>query len=421
MRVLLAPHGTRGDIQPMLALGVALHARGHVAAFSVPSGFLDWVRANGFEATSNGVDIEAEMQSPDAKLDSVRWMFGCLKEHTARMFEPVARASEGADVIVGAGAQLVTASIADWREVPHAIIAFCPCAMPTGAAPPPTVRTQTLPPWVNRLLWQVGAAAADVALRGTINRGRAALGLRSIDRPLTHISHSCVIISADCHLAPPGDEAPASVVSTDAMIFAERHTPDPRVDAFLNYDPAPIYIGFGSMVASRVPDLAVHAIAATRALGRRAIIAGGWAGLDRHVASADDLLTIAAMPHHAVFPHVAAIVHHGGAGTTTAAAAAGVPQVLLPHLLDQFYWAHRVERLGLGPRGLPVSLITADILADRLDAALNDAAIRKRAAALGPAVAARDGANDTVDHLERLVGTDPTGRARLSAERSTLA
>ena len=80
-----------------------------------------------------------------------------------------------------------------------------------------------------------------------------------------------------------------------------------------------------------------------------------------------------------------------------------MPQVILPHLLDQYYWAHRVERLGLGPRALPVSLVTADILADRLDIALNDAGIRKRAAALGPVVAARNGANAAVDHLERLV------------------
>ena len=410
MRVLLAPHGTRGDIQPMLALGVALRARGHVAAFSVPSGFLDWVRANGFEATSNGTDIQADMRSPEARLDSVRWMFGSLKEHIARMFGPIAAASEGADLIVGAGAQLVTASIADWRDVPHAMIAFCPCAMPTGAAPPPTVKTQTLPLWINRLLWQVGAAAADAAMRGTINRGRASLGLQPIDRPLTHISDSRVIISADRDLAPPGDDPPASVVSTDAMIFDEPHSPDARLDAFLSLDPAPVYIGFGSMVASRLPDLAAHAIAAARALGRPALIAGGWAGLDRHVLAADDLLTIGPTPHHAVFPRVAAIVHHGGAGTTTAAASAGVPQVLLPHLLDQFYWAYRIERLGLGPRGLPVALVTADVLADRLDIALNDPAVRRRAAALGPAVAARNGADDVVDHLERLVG-HPRGQA----------
>ena len=402
MRVLLAPHGTRGDIQPMLALAVALRARGHTAAFSAPSNFLDWIQACGFEAMSNGIDIAAEMQSPEARLDSVRWMFGCLKDQSARMFAPVARASEGADVIVGAGAQLVSDSVADWRDVPHATLAFCPCAVPSSAAPPPMIRTQALPPWVNRLLWQAAAAGGDVGLSGVINRGRASLGLRSIARPLTQIFRHRVIVSADRDLAPLGDDTADNVSGVDAMIFAEPHAPDPRVEAFLSLDPAPIYIGFGSMVAAQVPDLAAHAVAAIRALGRRAIIAGGWAGLDRHVTSGDDLLTVGAMPHHALFPRVAAIVHHGGAGTTTAAASAGVPQVILPHLLDQFYWAHRIEQLGLGPRALPVDLITADILTDRLDTALHDSGIRKRAALLGPAVAARNGADAAVDLIERL-------------------
>ena len=405
MRVLLAPHGTRGDVQPMLALAVALRARGHDVIFAVPSNFLAWIRAFGFEAVSNGVDIEAEMQAPGARLDSLRWMFGCLKDQTARMFDPVARASAGAEVIVGAGAQLATSSIAEWRDVPHVNIAFCPCALPSGDAPPPTVRTQSLPPWVNRLLWQAGATVADLGLRGTINRGRAALGLHSIANPLAHIVETCVIVAADRDLAPLGDDAPASAVSTDAWVFDEPHTLDPRIDAFLNLDPAPIYIGFGSMVAKRVPELAAHAIAAARALGRGAIIAGGWAGLDRHAASADDILAVDAVPHGAVFPRVAAIVHHGGAGTTTAAARAGVPQVILPHLLDQYYWANRIDRLGLGPRALPVDLITADILADRVDTALNDAGMRRRAAMLGPAVAARNGAPDAVDIIERVVAT----------------
>jgi len=158
------------------------------------------------------------------------------------------------------------------------------------------------------------------------------------------------------------------------------------------------------MVAAGAADLTYQAIAAARAVGRGALISVGWAGLDRYVIESDDILTVGSIPHRAVFPRVAAIVHHGGAGTTTAAAAAGVPQVILPHLLDQFYWAYRIERLGLGPRGLPVSLITADILTDRLDVALNDPGTRKRAAALGPAIAARNGAHAAVDHLERLVG-----------------
>src|ERR1019366_8883439 len=135
MRVLLAPHGTRGDVQPMLALAVALRARGHAVSFVLPSNRLYWIAACGFDAASNGVDIEAAMHAPDTAIQSRRWQLRILKDHTARMFDPIARASEGADLVVGAGAQLVTASIAEWREVPHASIAFCPCAIPNSAAP----------------------------------------------------------------------------------------------------------------------------------------------------------------------------------------------------------------------------------------------------------------------------------------------
>jgi vancomycin aglycone glucosyltransferase len=252
-------------------------------------------------------------------------------------------------------------------------------------------------------LWQVGGPVADLALRGTINRGRAALGLRPIASTLTHIVDSCVVIAADRDLAPPGDDGPMSVVSTDAMVFDEGRELEPRLDAFLNLDPPPIYVGFGSMIAAHAADLTGHAIAAARAVGRGALISAGWAGLDRYVPQADDILTVGSIPHRAVFPRVAVVLHHGGAGTTTAAAAGGVPQVILPHLLDQFYWAHRIERLGLGPRALPVDLITADILTDRLDVALHDSAMRKRAATLGAAVAARNGAPAAVDQLERLV------------------
>lgn len=402
MRVLLAPHGTRGDVQPMLALAVALRARGHAPAFVLPSNFLDWIRACGFDAVSNGVDIEADMRAPDARLESRRWQFRHLKDHTARMFEPIARASEGADLVVGAGAQVVTASIAEWREVPHTFIAFCPCAIPSSASPPATVRTQTLPGWTNRLIWQLGNPLADLAMRGTINRGRAGLGLAPIDHPITEVLSTSVIVAADRDLAPLGDDAPAGAVSTDAWIFDEPRTPDPRVEAFLDVDPAPIYVGFGSMVSSRAALLAAHAVDAARAVGRRVILAGGWAGLERRAEDEDDVLALGAVSHADVLPRVALAVHHGGAGTTTAVARAGVPQVILPHILDQYYWAHRVELLGLGPSGLSVELVTADVLTARIDVALNNPRVRERAAKLGAAVAARNGAMAAVDHLERI-------------------
>jgi UDP:flavonoid glycosyltransferase YjiC (YdhE family) len=191
-------------------------------------------------------------------------------------------------------------------------------------------------------------------------------------------------------------------MNTDAWLLDEPGTLDARVEAFLHEGPAPIYIGFGSMVAPRAPELVAQAVAAVRAVGRRAVIAGGWAALAAHIQEADDVMTIDNVPHSLIFPKVAAAVHHGGAGTTTAAARAGIPQVLLPHILDQYYWAHRVKVLGLGPPALPIERVTVEVLRNRISRALNDPLIRERVKKLAPAVAARNGVSAAVEEIEAL-------------------
>jgi sterol 3beta-glucosyltransferase len=196
------------------------------------------------------------------------------------------------------------------------------------------------------------------------------------------------------------------------LVLNEPGTLDARIEAFLQRGPAPIHIGFGSMVAPRVPELVAQAVAAVRAVGRRAIIAGGWAALEAHIQESDDVLTVGNVPHSLIFPKVAAAVHHGGAGTTTAAARAGVPQIVLPHILDQYYWAHRVEVLGLGPRALPIERLTVDALRDRISHAVNDPLIRDRVNRLAPLVASRNGVIAAVEHLEALARHCQTKSAR---------
>ena len=405
MRILLAPHGTRGDVQPIVALAVALRARGHVVQLVAPANFVSWVRGYGFDTESDGIDVEALLQSAGTGLQSLSWQMRYLAHNMPLLFEPTVRASEGCELIVGAGLQFAAASVAEWRHVPYAHVVFCPCATPSSATPPPNVRRQTLPRWINRLLWQAGGPMADLALRGVINRGRATLGLEAVASPIGQLLKGRTILAADRDLAPLPEDAPNSAVSTDAWVLGEPGTLDHRVEAFLQQVPAPIYIGFGSMIAPRAAELVAKAVAAVRAIGRGAVIAGGWAALDRHIQEADDVLIVDSVPHSLIFSKVAAAVHHGGAGTTTAAARAGVPQVLLPHILDQYYWAHRVEVLGLGPRALPVEQVTALMLSERIGRAINDPLIRERVNRLAPAVAARNGVTTGVEHLEALRGT----------------
>jgi UDP:flavonoid glycosyltransferase YjiC (YdhE family) len=116
----------------------------------------------------------------------------------------------------------------------------------------------------------------------------------------------------------------------------------------------------------------------------------GWGGLQagelpKHVFGAD------AIPHDWLFPRVAAVVHHCGAGTTGAGLRAGVPTVGVPHFADQYFWARRIERLGVGPRAIPRRKLTIDRLAQAIRAATDDPGIRDRARALGERVRSEDG------------------------------
>src|SRR6478672_1872584 len=99
MRVLLAPHGTRGDVEPMLALAHALAARGHEVAFVAPANFVAWIRSHGFRAESNGVDVEAVLTAPGADLHSMRWQLRHLSELTAQLFDALAGCAADADLI----------------------------------------------------------------------------------------------------------------------------------------------------------------------------------------------------------------------------------------------------------------------------------------------------------------------------------
>lgn len=402
MRILLVSHGTRGDVQPIVALGVALKARGHLVQLVAPANFVTWVRGYGLDMQSDGIDVEALLRSSGTGLQSLSWQMRYLSHTTPLLFEPVARASEGCELIVCAGIQFAAASVAQWRDVPYAHVVFCPCATPNSATPPPNVHTQTLPRWINRLLWRAGGPLADLALRGPINRGRASLGLEALDNPISQILKGRTILAADRDLGPLPDDAPKRAVSTDAWVLDEPGTLDARVEAFLQQGPAPIYIGFGSMIAPRAPELVAQAVAAVRAVGRRAVISGGWAALEAHIQETDDVIIVDNVPHFLIFPRVAAAVHHGGAGATTAGARAGVPQVLLPHILDQYYWAHRVEVLGLGPPALPIERVTVELLSDRFSRAVNDSLIRERVTRLAPLVAARNGVTAAVEKIEAL-------------------
>ena len=403
MRILLAVYGTRGDIQPLIALAVALQARSHSVCFLVPSNSVQWVRARGFACESNGVDVEAEVRSIESETWAMRrYVRRMGDEIVPRLFDAVSRAVVDVDLVVSSGVSLVEQSVAEARGILHVFALFCPAAIPNSEGPPPVFKRQRFPQWVNAALWPVMSRLGDFSLGPAINKGRATLGLPIVRRPIARLMAARILVAADPELAPLAAGAPSNAVQTDPWILREPGGLDPRVEAFVRAGPSPIYVGFGSMIAKPSLMLGQRIVQAAAAIGCRLIVAGGWASLDAGLADSERVLTISDAPHDKLFPHVAAVVHHGGAGTTTAALRAGIPQLVVPHVLDQFYWARRVELLGLGPPSLPLNEVSDDGLTTRMAAVLTESTFSDRARDLGLRASRRDGTPAAVQYLEHL-------------------
>src|SRR5262249_37955725 len=142
-------------------------------------------------------------------------------------------------------------------------------------------------------------------------------------------------------------------------------TPPPALATFLASGKSPIYVGFGSIADRDARRSTALILAALERSGERAIIARGW-GAFGLPAGPPSSFPIDEAPHDRLLPLCSGIVHHGGAGTTAAALQAGLPQVIVPHMADQPFWADRMARLGVAVEVVPRGQLTADHLGTAL-------------------------------------------------------
>lgn len=335
MRVLLSTVGSRGDVQPMVAFASHLRDTGHDACLCAPPGFEDL--AQGLDYFPIGHDPRLGPQRVE----------GGPAATVATQFTVMRDAADGCDAVVGCAAmQIGTRSVAEIAGIPYFYTAYSPVALPSEHHSPPPVHGPPRPQGVStRAQWDVDAQWWNEVWSEGLNAARTAAGLEPVSDVRAHVITDHPLLAADATLAPWPTPSELSVIQTGSWLW-----PDPRpladnLLAFLDAGEPPILFGFGSMP---VPSTAgTTMVAAARALGRRAILLRGWAGLAAPDGS-PDCLTVSETNLQALLPRMAAIVHHGGAGTTTQAIHAGTPQLLAPRNFDQPYHADRVEALGVG-------------------------------------------------------------------------
>jgi vancomycin aglycone glucosyltransferase len=395
MRVLLSTIGSRGDVQPLVALASKLRGRGAEIRLCAPPDFGGWIAGLGIPFVPIGPEVHSTAQSspPVAVAKPTLEQMRQIAEATvATQFDVIPAAAEGCDLLVGGGAlQIALRSVAEQRGVPYVYASYCPMSLPSSHHAPPAWRgdVPTAGAADNRRLWAEDAQRWNSSWGAALNSHRAAAGLAPVADVRSHIFTGRPWLAADAMLAPWPGSSDLDVVQTGAWILPDERPLSEPLEAFLD---------FGSIRAPR--GLSEVMTQAAHALGRRVVVSRGWAGLVP-LDGATDTFSLGEVNQQTLFQRVAAVIHHGGAGTTTAAARAGVPQVVIPQHYDQHYWAQRIDLLDIGIAHPPV-VPTADSLTDALSRALRPE-VALRAHLIAGAVSI-DGAEEAA---ERLMTADP--------------
>jgi vancomycin aglycone glucosyltransferase len=398
MRVLMSTIGSRGDVQPIVALALELRTQGHQSRLCAPPDFRDLIEGYGLPFVPVGPEVRRVGSQPSAGAakPTPEAMRQLLTDTIAGQFATLGEAAEGCDAIVATTAlQYAARSIGEQRGIPYFFAAYSPIVLPSPHHAPPPLPGQL---WTkgaadNRTLWNQQAERWNALFGPALNEQRAAAGLDPVTDVRSYMFTDRPLLAADPTLAPWPTPSDLQVRQTGAWMIRDERPLSARLEAFLAAGEPPIYFGFGSVHAPQETSRTM--IGAARALGCRSIVLSGWADL----ALADnepDCLSIVEVNLQALFPRVAAVVHHGGAGTTTTAAQAGIPQVIVPHKYDQHYFADRIDQLGVGVGHAPTTPTT-----DSLVAALNRALqpeVAVRAKSLATAVRT-DGAATAAEYV----------------------
>lgn len=409
LKIALTAIGTRGDVQPVVALAQTLRQRGHTVRIGAPPDFGEWVTGMGFEFVPVGVDMRVYMRehpdlltgSPLRIMKSAQAFFWQEVPAHVRDMTPLI---EWCDVVAMGGLGITALHLAEHLHRPSLTLIYSTCMLQSDSHAPPNIPRHDLPRWLNRMLWSINRLASDWIAGRPINQARAAMGLPAVSIREHLMTHGTRVVAADPHLFPHDPSWGAAVQPANFIQFDDPTALDPALQAWIDEGEPPVFVGFGSMSGQEMQHVDQVLREALGGLGRRCLIGAGWAQLGASGLPAGWRVVNEA-PHALLFPQMAAVVHHGGSGTTANALRAGVPQLILPLILDQYYHAHCLHRAGLMPPPVSLKNVTATQLAQgiRHVMALPAGPLRE----IADRLTRHDGRDTIVRALEALVPDKP--------------
>jgi sterol 3beta-glucosyltransferase len=422
MKISILAIGSRGDVQPLVALGLGLQAYGHEVCIITHAEFEGVVHDSGLGFFSIPVSPR-ELLASEAGQAAVEGGNNPLRS----LMNFSSLANKG---ILPIGAACLTAfqetdmviySPLGFYIAPHVAERLNVAAI--GAYLQPFHRTSAFPSYVsptprhlggflNRLSYIASEALFWLPYRLVVNQLRKEqLNLSPIplwvNQSRKWQQSSPVIYGFSPTVVPKPPEWGNNIEITGYWFLDRKGLWQPPTELadFLAAGPPPVYVGFGSM-STRKPkettELVLQALSHTR---QRGLLLTGWGGLNQ-VELPENIFIIENAPHDWLFSQMAAVIHHGGAGTTAAGLRAGVPTIIVPHFMDQFFWGQRVAELGVGPQPISRKQLSVERLTDAIAVAMTDEKIRRRAAEIGEIIRAEDGVARAVEAINSYHSAD---------------
>lgn len=404
--------GSRGDVAPYTGLGHALSRAGHEVTLVTHGCFERLVTRSGVRFHPLPIDPRAELESARGRslhrsgtgLGKLVRVVGLARSLAGSLTDDMLAAARRSDALLLAPSTAPLGHvIAEGLSLPSIDLPLQPLA-PTREFAPAMLGGGSWGSLPNR----VGGHAVNLAIErvfsAAVPDARTRLGLQRErtrgarrGRPDGTVLHgfSSLVVPR------PHDWGPHLRVTGYWWPFDGTAELPAELRDFIDAGPPPVFVGLGSATVPDPAGLSAEVVRAVRAAGLRAVIQRGWGGL---AATGDDVLTIDEVPHSALFPRMAAVVHHCGAGTTAAGLRAGVPAVPVPIQFDEGFWGARLVALGVAPRILPLRRFTPESLTAALRRATGYPAYGDRARALAGELRAEDGTAPVLEAVHRLGG-----------------
>lgn len=414
MRIVIIAPGSRGDVQPYIALGKGLQNAGHYIRLVSHSNFEALVTSYGLEFWSFGNDVKDAVENSEMRELTENGNFLLLMAKMAKEAEREALhfaeggllAAQGMDVVLaGIGGLFIGTAIAEKLNIPL-VQAYVFPFTPTKDFS--SVLTPKLPNFLNRLshhlarqlMWQ-GFRSADTIARKEVLNIPSAPFLGSYDSKSTHNMPVLYGFSPSVIPAPSDWNDNTHITGYWFVDETDDWQPPTALLDFLQSGSSPVYIGFGSMSTRNPEQTADLVIQALALANQRAVLLSGWSGLQKNNIP-ESIFMIDSIPHSWLFPRVSAVIHHGGASTVAAGLRAGVPSIVIPFFGDQPFWGQRIAELGVGTKPIPRKKLTAEKLANAIREVIANQEMRQRAEKIGKQIQAENGIKSAVKIFNNL-------------------